>query len=288
MIGGEVVVVPTEQALPGGLSGVLWLPDAPPRAAVLGVAGSSGRVDADRARVFAERGAVAASIRWFGGPGQPPGICEVPLETFTAALDTLCSYDPPKLGMIGVSKGAEAALLTGVRDDRLDLVAAVAPTSVVWANVGPGRDGAIVPYRSSWTWRGEPLPFVPYDAAAPAEESPVACRPMYERSLAAFADDALAAAIPVEQIRGEVVLVAGGDDEMWQSAEFARELATRRRAAGGRITVVDSDIAGHRPYLPGEPEPALSPRFRYGGTPAADAELGARALPHLLAALALH
>ncbi|BCJ27112.1 acyl-CoA thioester hydrolase/BAAT C-terminal domain-containing protein [Actinocatenispora sera] len=278
--------MPTEQALPGEPTGVLWLPDEPPRAAVLVVAGSSGRIDSDRARVFAERGALAASIRWFGGPGQPPGICEVPLETFTAALDLLCRYDPPKLGMVGVSKGAEAALLTGIRDDRLDLVGAFAPTSVVWANVGPGRDGVTKPYRSCWTWRGEPLPFVPYDDG-PDPEPPVACRPLYERSLAAFPAEAKAAAIPVERIRGEVVLVAGGDDEMWQSTEFARELAARRRAAGRRITVVDSDTAGHRAYLPGEPEPAPSQQFRYGGDAAADAELGARALPHLLAALGL-
>jgi hypothetical protein len=279
--------MPTEQALPGEPTGVLWLPDEPPRAAVLVVAGSSGRIDSDRARVFAEHGAIAASIRWFGGPGQPPGVCEVPLETFTAALDALCRYDPPKLGMIGLSKGAEAALLTGIRDDRLDLVGAFAPTSVVWANVGPGRDGVTKPYRSSWTWRGEPLPFVPYDDAEPDQEPPVACRPQYERSIAAYPAEAAAAAIPVERIRGELVLVAGADDEMWQSTDFAREIAARRRAAGGRLTVLDSDTAGHRAYLPGEPEPAPSANYRYGGNAAADAELGARALPHLLAALGL-
>ncbi|BCJ38820.1 acyl-CoA thioesterase [Actinocatenispora thailandica] len=279
--------MPTEQALPGELSGVLWLPDEPPRAAMLVVAGSSGRLDAQRARVFAEHGAVAASIRWFGGPGQPPGICEVPLETFTAALDALCRYEPARLGMMGVSKGAEATLLTAVRDDRLDLAVGVSPTSVVWANVGPGRDGVTKPYRSSWTWRGEPLPFVPYDDSGPDPESPVACRPMYERSIAAHPAEAAAAAIPVERIRGEIVLLAGADDEMWQSTEFAHQLAARRRAAGGRITVLDSDTAGHRPYLPGEPEPAPSETFRYGGDPAADAALGARALPHLLAALNL-
>lgn len=278
--------MPTEQALPGEPTGVLWLPDEPPRAAVLVVAGSSGRIDSDRARVFAEHGALAASIRWFGGPGQPPGVCEVPLETFTAALDALCRYDPPKLGMIGVSKGAEAALLTGIRDDRLDLVGAFSPTSVVWANVGPGRDGVTEPYRSSWTWRGEPLPFVPYDDE-PLGEAPAACRPMYERSIAAYPAEAAAAAIPVERIRGEIVLVAGADDEMWQSTDFARAIAARRRAAGGRLTVLDSDTAGHRPYLPGEPEPAPSANYRYGGNAAADAELGARALPHLLAALGL-
>jgi hypothetical protein len=47
------------------------------RCAVLVLSGSSGRVEVDRVRLLADRGAVALSIRWFGDAGQPPGICEV-------------------------------------------------------------------------------------------------------------------------------------------------------------------------------------------------------------------
>ncbi|GAA4210417.1 acyl-CoA thioester hydrolase/BAAT C-terminal domain-containing protein [Actinocatenispora rupis] len=278
--------MPTEQALPDGLDGVLWLPDEAPRAAVLVVAGSSGRIDHDRTRVLAEHGALAASIRWFGGVGQSPGICEIPLETFTAALDELRRYDPPRLAMVGVSKGAEAALLVAGRY-RLDHVLAVSPSSVVWANVGPGADGWGTPYRSSWTWRGEPLAFVPYDDTWPEPQPPVACRSLYERSLAAYPAEVAAAAIPVGHIDCDVTLVAGADDEMWPSDLFARQLAARRRAAGRPVTVLASDTAGHRPYFPGEPEPAASPRFRYGGDPAADAELGARAFDRLRTAIGL-
>lgn len=276
--------MPTEQALPDGLDGVLWLPDAEPRAAVLVVAGSSGRIDADRARVLAGHGVLAASIRWFGGPGQPPGICEVPLETFTAALDELRRYHPARLAMLGTSKGAEAALLVAERY-AVDHVVAISPTSVVWANVGPGADGWGTPYRSSWTWGGEPLPFVPYDDTWPEPAPPVACRILYERSLAAFPADVDTAAIQVENVPGDVTLVAGADDQMWPSDLFARVLAARRRAAGRPVTLLDSDAAGHRPYFPGEPEPAQSTRFVHGGTPAADAALGARTLTHLLAVL---
>jgi hypothetical protein len=45
---------------------------------VLILAGSSGRMDADRARVFARHGALAESIRWFGDEGP----CEIPIELF--------------------------------------------------------------------------------------------------------------------------------------------------------------------------------------------------------------
>ena len=62
----------------------VWVePVSGARTGVLVLAGSSGSVDERRATWLAERGAAAASIRWFGGTGQPPEICEVPLETFT-------------------------------------------------------------------------------------------------------------------------------------------------------------------------------------------------------------
>jgi hypothetical protein len=69
--------------------GVRFVPDDPSGDAVLVIAGSSGRVDSDRARVFAEHGFVAESIRWFGGPGQPAGPWEIPLERFFDRVSAL-------------------------------------------------------------------------------------------------------------------------------------------------------------------------------------------------------
>jgi dienelactone hydrolase len=261
---------------------------APVRGSDLGVvvlAGSSGRVERDRARLLARQGMTALSIRWFGGPGQPPGICEVPLETFTAAVDVLKANGAERVGILGVSKGAEAALLTAVHDPRVDAVVALSPTSRVWCNVGPGRDGEQRPYRSSWTWREQALPFVPLDDSwTPAEPdgNPVAVRGWYERSERTFAHLLAPADIPVERARADLLLVAGGDDAMWPSLPFAEQLAARRRSAGVGVRLVARPDAGHRPRLPGEGSAPASPRFRYGGTPEADAELGAAAWPHLL------
>lgn len=112
--------------------------------AVLVLSGSSGQVEVDRVRLLADRGAAALSIRWFGDAGQPPGICEVPLETFVPVLDRLASLTD-HLAVLGVSKGAEAALLLACRDARIRAVGALSPSSVVWANVGPGADGAHKP-----------------------------------------------------------------------------------------------------------------------------------------------
>ncbi|MFJ9009930.1 acyl-CoA thioester hydrolase/BAAT C-terminal domain-containing protein [Streptomyces canus] len=257
--------------------GVLVEPAAGSGAGVLVLAGSSGRVDRRRARLLAQQGLVALAVRWFGGPGQAAGICEIPLETFVAGVDLLRSRGVERVGVLGVSKGAEAALLTAVHEPLVDVVVGVSPTALVWCNVGPGLDGSRHPYRSSWTLRGRPLPFVPLDDSwRPAEraDGPVAISGWYDLSERTFAPHLDAAAIPMERARADVLLIAGGDDAMWPSLRYAEELASRRRAAGATVRLVTHPAAGHRPRFPGEGPAEYSQAFLYGGTPMADALLG--------------
>ncbi len=91
--------------------------------------------------------------------------------------------------------------------------------------------------------------------------------------------------IPIEKSSAEILLVAGGDDEMWPSLEFAQELASRGASAGRSVKVISASDAGHRPRLPGEGLAAASDRFRYGGTAEADAALGAKAWPDIVSVL---
>ena len=253
--------------------GVLAMPDGAPRAAALVLSGVSGGVEEERCRMLASYGVAALSLRWFGGTGQSPGICEVPLESFGPALDRLATVSP-RLAVFGVSKGAEAALLLAVRDPRITLSVAMSPSSVVWANIGAGRDGVTSPYRSSWTWQGEPLPFVCYDDSwsAPPGDWP-SYLGLYEQSLRTFADDIDASEIPVERICGDVIVTAGGDDQVWPSDAFAGAIVQRRRQAGLDTVAIEHPEAGHRPVLPGE-APSFGSVLARGGSPDADAEHG--------------
>lgn len=106
-------------------------PGPPDHVGLLILAGSSGRVGRARARLFAGHGLTTLAVRWFGGAGQPSAPCEVPLETFTAAVDLLAATGVSRIGILGTSKGAEAALLTAVRDPRVDVVAAILPPAHV-------------------------------------------------------------------------------------------------------------------------------------------------------------
>ncbi|MFE0464143.1 acyl-CoA thioester hydrolase/BAAT C-terminal domain-containing protein [Kitasatospora sp. NPDC058965] len=279
----------TETELTGAWEGFVAEPARGGAAAgVLVLSGSSGRIERDRCRLFARAGVTAVSVRWFGGPGQPPGICEVPLETFAAATELLRERGAQRVSVLGTSKSAEGALLLAALSRCVDAVIALAPSAVVWANVGPGSDGQERPYRSCWSWQGRPLPFVPYESswtqAEPAGEL-VSVLGWYEASLAEYPDLALAAAVPAERAEAELVLVAGGADRMWPSLPFAQQLAARCTAAGRSATLITDPDAGHRTVFPTEVPPPPSTVFDHGGTPGADARLGATAWPQVLAAV---
>lgn len=259
-------------------------PESPNGTGVLVLAGSSGRMDSARAELLALHGATALSLRWFGGPGQPPTPLEVPLETFTAALDPLAG-ECTRLVIVGLSYGAEAALLTAVRDPRVAAVVAMSPTDVAWE--GHRHHESDAP-RSKWTWRGEPVPFVPMRRDWEPDAAPVAFTPWYEASRRAAGESSVASArIPAEQFTGELVLVAGGDDQVWPSLAHAESLAALRDPLGLPTVLVTDRGSGHQVVLPGEFAPDGRRPYAVGGDAGSARRLGERAWPAIREALRL-
>jgi uncharacterized protein len=275
-----------EARLSDDLQGSILTPAEQTGWGVVVLAGSSGRVDVARARLFAGLGAVGIALRYFGGERQPPGICEVPLEAFTRATDRLIDEGCERVAYVGTSKGAEAALLIAADDPRVRVVAAISPSSLVWANTGPGIDGVARPQRSSWTRGGVPLPFLEYDETWRPErrEGLITYRGLYERSLQRGADRVSAATIPVERARAEIIVIAGGDDALWPSDIFAKSIGERLASTGKSATLIQHPKAGHRVLFPGEATPRSS-QHAHGGSDDADAELGRSAWDALSALL---
>lgn len=247
-------------------------------ARVLLLAGSSGRLERERAELLASTGAHVRAIRWFGGVGQRPAPHEVPLELFMEQIEALRRANDRVL-IFSTSFGAEAALATASRCP-VDGVIAVAPSSVAWA----GSDGER--WSSHWTFRGEPVPYVPFDPEWTPDADPPAYVSLYERSLLRDPVACEAARIRVEDIAGEVLLVAGGDDQVWPSVRFAEEILRARSGRDLVTTVVSHPDAGHRLVLPSEGPAVGGAVMRRGGTPQADAELGERAWAEILRMLA--
>ncbi len=262
----------------GDVSGVRWVPERGTGVGALVIAGSSGRVDSGRAELLAHHGALAESIQWFRGPGQHDGPWEIPIELFLGRVEDLAKLCD-RIVVLGTSFGSEAALLTGAHGAQVSAVVAFAPSDVVWT--GATSDGRAT---SHWTLHGEPLPYVPFvDDWEPAGDPP-AFVDFYRECRERFPDQVEEATIPVERIP-EVVVIAGGDDQVWPAVAHAEKIASRRRQHGLATTVVTDPAAGHRTTLPGEPAATGGTRMLRGGTDAADRHLGLLAWPHIAALL---
>lgn len=254
---------------------VLFRPAVACGTGVVTIRGSSGHVDSDRARLLAAHGALALSFQWFQAPG--PEL--VPLERLSSAIDELAG-ECDRIALIGASYGAEAVLLAACRDERVDVTVAIAPTAFSWGFVR--EDGSQV---SKWTWDGDPLPFVPFDRHWKPQSDPPAFVDLYRRSARTAGEGE--AVIPAERISGEVLLIAGGDDQVWPSAESAERIRARRARHGRGTMVVTDPEAGHYLQLPGEPEPVAGARMARGGRPEAGRRLGERAWPRIREVLRL-
>ncbi len=276
-----------------GVVGTLYLPPGEGRPPVVIVlSGSEGGIPEVRAALLASHGFAALALAYFRAEGLPDELFEVPIETVERGIAWLASRDgvaAGRIALLGGSKGAELALLAASRLPEVAAVVAYAPTAYAWPGItrtGGSRD------TSSWTWRGEPVPYVPH-AASPEFEAqfqrppPFRLRLLYEASVA----DTLAAsrgAIEVENIHGPLLLIAGDDDQMGPSCENADVIARRleRHGLGDRATVLCYEDAGHAigfPYVP--TTRVMAGPFALGGDPAAYARADADSWPRVLAFL---
>lgn len=242
-----------------GESGVLgnFYPGRGPgrRPGVLVLGGSEGGIGEGAKRIalaLQAEGFSVLSLSYHRGPGQPPHLELIPLETFAAATSWLqrqAEVEPGRIGIVGVSKGAEAALLAATRDPRIKAVVAAAPSSVAWQGSSFDRDGE---FASSWTERGRPLDHLSYGRWKWwAEMSPILAESL--KTLPRHPG----AAIPIERTVAPVLLVCGEADTLWPSCPMARQLEKRARGHGRpAITLLAYPLAGHGAFgVPRRPDP---------------------------------
>lgn len=216
-----------------------------------GARGSAARFLAEG---YAVLGMPYYSPAWGGQPQQFPGLprafANIPVDRAASAkhwLEARSDIRSEDIGIYGVSKGAEFALLAGSFIEGFAAIAAIVPSDVVWEGWGTG-DGT---RPSSFSWQGEPLPFVPYEGMNEEFANPTGpngrprLRFPHDKGRNANPDRAVAAKIDIDAI-DEPVLVAGGDaDLVWNSGEMAQIIAERRAESGlPTVSLVFTD-AGH-------------------------------------------
>ncbi len=216
----------------------LWLPrGAGPHPALIAMGGSEGGIDGGRsyAQYWVGRGYAVLALAYHGYPETPDWLTEVPVEYFGRALAYVRAHPAiraDRVGVIGGSRGGEAALLIASTYDDVAAVVAEVPSGVAWG--APTEQGET----SSWTSAGMPMGFV--RSRGGPEQHPLrdgrpawTFTPMFERSLAgASAMERVGATFRVERSKAPILIIAGADDQIWPSCALGRISYDRLVAAG--------------------------------------------------------
>lgn len=121
------------------------------------------------------------------------------------------------------------------------------------------------PVLSSWSAGGRGLPFVPNAYDEHFFETYDGMYPWYRT----LAQNQLveAAAIPVERVNGDILLISGADDQIWPSTFMGEQIVARlkTREFGHEVRHLAFPRAGHGIAAPGG-EPLTSVSQRLGGT----------------------
>jgi dienelactone hydrolase len=265
-----------------------YYPASPPgkHPAILVIGGSEGGLDrqVDRdARALNRQGFCVLAMSFFRAPGQPSAIDLIPLETFDRALDWLArqpGVDAGRCALVGMSKGAEAALLVASARPGLAAVVAAAPSSVVWPGFDWARFRALK--RSSWSRGGQPLPALPYGVMR------------WRHGMTSIFANGLQqlerhpdAVIPIETSRAPILLICGGKDQVWPSCLMADQIKARaQRLSGPPVEILAYTDGDHGSF--GSPlEPGERPRrFGFAKEAAGSAAARADSWPKVVAFLA--
>lgn len=164
-----------------------------------------------------------------------------PLERIKSAIAWLKSNGIKKIGIAGASTTGTLALTAAAMFPEITLTIAMTPSDFVWQGFMQGKkDGCKewpIEGESLFSYHGEPLPYMPFCCGHPdywhmiADESKetgnmIASRRLFDESEKAhpIRDEEF---IPVERIRGKLLLIGAQDDALWDTAKYIRRMETR-------------------------------------------------------------
>ena len=258
---------------------------------VLALGGSDGGTPEYFLNLCVPEGFACLALAYWGTSDTQSTMVEIPLERIERGLRWLLSRDDVvaengRAAVVGASRGGELALLLAATFPSLvGPVVGYTPSGVVWVGLDftqPAREA-----RSTWSYRGQPFPYLPFPPnAAPAHsERGLSMLPLFEAALD-DRDAAERAAIATERAHGPLLLVSGGDDRVWAAGRMCRMIVDRmsRHGRANDVKRLHYPEAGHMlfPYV--RPSDAIFPAYPMdlGGTAAENLRAHLAAWPQVV------
>ncbi len=202
---------------------------------IIMLGGSNGgmkQVD-DPAKIVASHGYGVLALAYFAADSLPQQLERIPVEYFFNSIQWAKEkhfIDTNRIVILGISKGAEAALL--VASMRRDIKGAIAfvPSNVRWQGI---PNGPSFVSKSSWTFNGKDLPFLKCSIGFSffwkfiSKAKQIELREIFKPILTAEKSEIEPALIEVEKINGPILLIAGKDDKVWPSYEMCQMMKDR-------------------------------------------------------------
>ncbi|HEX5167557.1 MAG TPA: acyl-CoA thioester hydrolase/BAAT C-terminal domain-containing protein [Cyclobacteriaceae bacterium] len=194
---------------------------------IIAVGGSGGGFLPEKEiQSLALNGYAVLSVAYFNVDGLPKKLENIPLEYFTSAITWAREHsvvDSSKIVALGVSRGAELALLLASLNPQIKGVVAYAPGCFILPNAVDTEDSIVT--HSSWTWRKKPLPFAPLRVLQDDNQKIIVYRRYIEPLLKDHERNIYT--INIENAKCPILMLSGGDDQTWPSAEMSKVLERR-------------------------------------------------------------
>lgn len=222
-----------------GFYGELFTPaeDRYPGKALICFSGSDGGIELARklAGVFQSRGLTTLALAYVMEEDLPRKFSQVPIDFLEAAAKRLHDMGYEKVGLWGISKGAELSLTAGsLLPGLVNAVIAVAPMNTVCQGFAKEKGISFVP-GSSWSFHGKEIPYTPYGMEKfplgdiLRESIRIRDITMYDLYRPLVQNPDPDAVIRVEKITGPVLLISSKMDNMWPSELAAEQIMKRLR-----------------------------------------------------------
>ncbi|KAM4697798.1 acyl-coenzyme A amino acid N-acyltransferase 1-like [Rhinophrynus dorsalis] len=223
----------------GRIRGTLFCPSGKgPFPGVIDMFGGAGGLVEYRASLLASHGFVVLALAFFAFDDLPKSFQKLDMEYFEDASELLLRHPKvagPKVGVVGVSKGAEIGLM----------MASYLPQIGATISI----NGTCNLYGGSFYYKGKLLlkgTAYNQERMSITEEGLLCTEGLY--------DDCNESIIPVEKALGHLLLVAGEADKYYKSKHFAEEALARIRKNGrSNAQIMSIPGAGHLIEPPGFP-----------------------------------
>jgi dienelactone hydrolase len=207
-----------------GFEGILFPGNGRKDKVLIVMSGSNGGMKLTRqaAEFYHENGFPALALALFRTSQTPKDLSRIPVEYVENAVTWLKRQGYERIGVDGMSKGSEMALVAASLFPELSCVIARVPSYFVSEGLSGSGKSKGPSGTSCWSYRGKEMPYAPYCSRS-FDLLHVLLKEK-ELHIIAFNRDkdvTPETVIPIERIKAPILLLSSKRDEVWPSFESA-------------------------------------------------------------------